>query len=78
MELFKENDLKISFFTTLSLKNSRYSNKRKIMKTIILTLILILAAAAFFCIRYFMSDSNPDEDIKINNSNRMMSRYKNK
>lgn len=40
--------------------------------------ILILAAGAIFGVKYFMSDTNPDDDIKNNNSNRMMSRYKNK
>jgi hypothetical protein len=49
------------------------------MKITFLALTLILAAsAAVFLIRYFMTDTNPDEDIKLNNSNRMMSRYKNK
>jgi len=48
------------------------------MKIIFFTLILVLAAAAVIVIRFFISDKNPDEDIKINNSNRMMSRYKNK
>jgi len=48
------------------------------MKVIFLVSMLIFAAAAVFAVRYFMSDTNPDDNIKINNSNRMMGRYKNK
>ncbi len=48
------------------------------MYIIYVILILILAAGAIFAVRYLMSDTNPDDDIKNNNSSRMLSRYKNK
>jgi len=48
------------------------------MNIIYVISVLVLAAGTIFALRYFISDTNPDDDIKNNNSNRMMSRYKNK
>gem|GEM_PF-3853486 len=40
--------------------------------------ILIVLVSVIFVIRYFRSDINPDNEIKKNNSNRMLSQYKSK
>lgn len=40
--------------------------------------ILIILVGVIFVIKYFESDRNPDDEIKKNNSNRMLSQYKSK
>lgn len=40
--------------------------------------MLIVLVSTIFVIRYFKSDRNPDDEIKKNNSNRMLSLYKSK
>jgi hypothetical protein len=40
--------------------------------------LLIILVSTIFVIRYFKSDRNPDDEIKRNNSNRMLSQYKRK
>jgi len=48
------------------------------MKVLFIILILIFAAAVMIAVRYFSSNRDPDNDIKKNNSNRMLSQYKSK
>lgn len=48
------------------------------MNIIYVILTLLVVAGVIVAIRYFISDTDPDDDIKKNNSNRMLSQYKSK
>jgi len=45
---------------------------------IVYAVSILIVAAAVLVIRYFKSDRDPDDDIKKNNSDRMLAQYKSK